>query len=275
MPDLSARPVLDQLAEYLVGRRALVVPDNCEHLIDACAALAEKLLSVAAELRILATSRQTLGLAGEHVRIVPPLSVPDEAVELLTDRACAVRPGFRITDANWAGVSRLCDELEGLPLAIELAASRLSTLTVDQAVDRLGDRFALLTGGSRTARPRQRTLRALIDWSYELCGPAERLLWNRLSVFTGGFCLEAAEDVGAGEGIDRREVLDLLERLVAQSVVPPAEQEGLPRYRLLETIREYGRGRRPRGGGGRREGRPPPAVCAARVIKKITGARRY
>ncbi|MGW0586143.1 ATP-binding protein, partial [Streptomyces sp. NPDC002920] len=207
------------------------------------AELASTLLSAAADLHILATSRQTLGIAGEHVFTVPPLSVPDEAVELLRDRVTAVRPEFRITDVNWAGVSRLCAALDGLPLAIELAASRLRTLTVEQTLGRLEDRFALLTGGSRTARPRQRTLRALIDWSYELCTPAERLLWNRLSVFAGGFGLDAAEDVCAGEGIDRKEVLDLLDRLVAQSVVLTTEHEGLPRYRLLETIREYGRAR--------------------------------
>ncbi|MGW0584095.1 ATP-binding protein, partial [Streptomyces sp. NPDC002920] len=137
----------------------------------------------------------------------------------------------------------LCADLDGLPLAIELAASRLRTLSVEQVADRLEDRFALLTGGSRTARPRHRTLRALIDWSYELCGPAERLLWNRLSVFAGGFGLDAAEEVCAGGGIARTEVLDLLDRLVAQSVVLTTEHKGLPRYRMLETIRQYGRAR--------------------------------
>ncbi|MEU3617934.1 LuxR C-terminal-related transcriptional regulator [Streptomyces sp. NPDC006872] len=243
MPDLGARPALDRLAGYLAGRRALIVLDNCEHLVDACAELAQTLLSSAPELHILATSRQTLGIAGEHVLTVPPLSVPDEAVELLRDRATAVRPEFRITDRNRAGASRLCADLDGLPLAIELAASRLRTLTVEQTVDRLEDRFALLTGGSRTARPRQRTLRALIDWSYELCSPAERLLWNRLSVFAGGFALGAAEGICAGQGITRHDVVDVLDRLVAQSVVLATEHEGLPRYRLLETIRHYGRRR--------------------------------
>ncbi|MGW0652923.1 ATP-binding protein, partial [Streptomyces umbrinus] len=166
-----------------------------------------------------------------------------EAVELLRDRATAVRPEFRISEANWDAVTRLCAELDGLPLAIELAASRLRTLTVAQAVDRLEDRFALLTGGSRTARPQQRTLRAAIDWSYELCSPAERLLWNRLSVFVGGFGLDAAEYVCAGEGVPPHEVLDILDRLVGQSVVVTIDHEGLPRYRMLETIRQYGRER--------------------------------
>ncbi len=244
VPDLGARPVLNDLARHLAGRRVLIVLDNCEYLVDACAELADRLLSASAELRILATSRKTLGIAGEHVVTVPPLSVADEAVELLRDRATAVRPDFRITDANWAGIRRLCADLEGLPLAIELAASRLRTLTVDQAVDRLEeDRFKLLTGRNQAAHPQQRTLRALIDWSYDLCCPSERLLWNRLSVFASGFGLDAAEGVCSGEGIARDEVLDLLDRLVAQSVVLATEHEGLPRYRLLETIRQYGRQR--------------------------------
>ncbi|MBK3645066.1 LuxR C-terminal-related transcriptional regulator [Streptomyces sp. MBT33] len=241
--DLGGRPALDRLAVRLAERRALIVLDNCEHLVDACAELADALLSACPGLRILATSRQTLGIGGEHVFTVPPLKVPDEAVELLRDRACAVRPDFRITDDNWDTVTRLCADLDGLPLAIELTASRLRTLTVEQAADRLEDRFALLTGGSRTARPRQRTLRAAMEWSYELCSPAERLLWNRLSVFAGGFGLDAAEAVCAGEGLPAQEVLDVLDRLVVQSVVLPAEHEGLPRYRLLATVREYGRER--------------------------------
>ncbi|MEU9267124.1 LuxR C-terminal-related transcriptional regulator [Streptomyces sp. NPDC048251] len=239
IPDLSARPVVEQLANHLADRQCLIVLDNCEHLIDACAELADTLLSAAPELRILATSRQTLDISGEHVFTVAPLSVPDEAVELLRDRAAASRP-FEITDDNRAAVTRLCAHLDGLPLAIELAASRLRTLSVEQVTDRLEDRFALLTGGSRTARPRQRTLRALIDWSHELCTPAERLLWARLSVFAGGFGLDAAEDVCAEEGIAPEDVLDLLDRLVAQSVVLINERAGQPRYWLLETIREYG-----------------------------------
>ncbi|WP_432196139.1 ATP-binding protein [Streptomyces sp. bgisy027] len=193
--------------------------DNCEHLVDACAELAGSLLRAGPELRVLATSRQTLGITGEHVLTVPPLPVPDEAVELLRDRATAVRPEFRITDANWTAVTRLCDDLDGLPPAVELVASRLRTLT----------------GGSRTARPHRRTLRALIDWSYEPCDPAEWLLWNRLSVFTGGFGLDAAEEVCADEGAPPHEVLDLLDRLVAQSVILPTEAEGLPRF--LATLR--------------------------------------
>ncbi|MFE2425111.1 ATP-binding protein [Streptomyces hokutonensis] len=240
VPDLGARPVLDQLAAHLAGRRALIVLDNCEHLVKACSELAQTLLSAAGGLRILATSRETLGITGEHVLTVQPLS-PDEALELLRDRSNAVEPRFRITDANRAAVTRLCAGLEGLPLAIELAAARLRTLTVEEAVVRLENRFALLSGGSRTALPRQRTLRALVDWSYELCSAPEQRLWNRLSVFTGGFALDAAESVCAGSGIARHEVLDLLDRLVAQSVVLTGGGEDEPRYRLLETIRQYGR----------------------------------
>ncbi|MGY1501015.1 LuxR C-terminal-related transcriptional regulator [Streptomyces sp. QTS52] len=242
VPDLGTRSVSDQLAAFLAHRAPLVVLDNCEHLVDACAELAHVLLSASPGLRILATSRRTLGIPSERVFTVPPLE-PDDAVALLLDRTTAVRPEFRITDGNRAQVRQLCDGLDRLPLAIKLAASRLRTLTVDEALHRLEDRFRLLTSGSPVARPHQRTLRALIDWSHELCTPAERLLWHRLSVFAGGFGLDAAESVCAGDGIDRDDVLDLLDRLVVQSVVLPTEAEGRPRYRMLETIRQYGRER--------------------------------
>ncbi|MDX3544148.1 LuxR C-terminal-related transcriptional regulator [Streptomyces europaeiscabiei] len=247
VPDLGTRPVIDQLAAFLAHRAPLIVLDNCEHLIDACAELAHALLSASPGLRVLATSRRALGICGEHLFAVPPLA-PDDAAELLRDRATAVRPEFRITDANRAQVLRLCEGLDGLPLAIELAASRLRMLTVDEALNRLEDRFGLLTSGSRVARPHQRTLRALIDWSHELCTPTERLLWSRLSVFAGDFGLDAAEAVCAGDGIGRDEVLDLLDQLVVQSIVVPTEHEGLPRYRLLGTIRQYGRERLPESG---------------------------
>ncbi|SES40358.1 non-specific serine/threonine protein kinase [Streptomyces sp. yr375] len=242
VPDLGTRPVIDQLGTYLSRRSPLIVLDNCEHLVDACAELADTLLTASPGLRVLTTSRRTLGIYGEHVFVVPPLS-PDDAEELLRDRAGAVRPEFRITDGNRAQVRRLCADLDGLPLAIELAASRLRTLTVDEAVHRLRDRFGLLAGGSRLARPHQRTLRALIDWSHELCTPAEQLLWNRLSVFADDFGLDAAEAVCSGDGIDQTEVLDLLDQLVSQSLVLPTEREGMSRYRLLGTIRQYGRER--------------------------------
>ncbi|WEH13054.1 LuxR C-terminal-related transcriptional regulator [Streptomyces sp. VNUA24] len=252
LPDLGTRPALDQITDHLTHNRALIVLDNCEHLVDASAELAKKLLLACPGLRLLTTSRQTLGVTGEHVLPVPPLSIPDEAIELLQERAIAVRPDFRITDSNRAQAIQLCTELDGLPLAIELAASRLRTLPVDQLTDRLRNRFALLNGGCRTKSPRQRTLHGMIEWSYDLCTPAERLLWNRLSVFVGGFGLDAAEEVCAGEGIAEHEVLDLLDRLVAQSVVLATEAEGLHRYRLLETIREYGRARLTESGGEQR-----------------------
>ncbi|MGW0577444.1 ATP-binding protein [Streptomyces sp. NPDC002920] len=243
VPDRGTRSALDQLVGRLAGRRALLVLDNCEHLVAACAELVQVLLSAAPEVYILATSRRTLGIAGERIFTVAPLSVPDEAVELLRDRTMAVRPQFRVTDDNRTAVARLCADLDGLPLAIELAASRLRSLTAEQVADRLEDRFALLTSGSRIALPRHRTLRALIDWSYELCSPAERLLWNRLSVFSDGFGLDSAEDICAGDGIARRDVLELLGQLVAQSIVLTTEGGGPRRYRMLETVRQYGRTR--------------------------------
>ncbi|MEU5196599.1 LuxR C-terminal-related transcriptional regulator [Streptomyces scabiei] len=243
VPDPGTGPVLDQLTDRLARHRALIVLDNCEHLIDSCAELAKVLLSACPELRILTTSRRALGVYGEHVFTVPTLSVPDEALELLRDRATAIQPDFHITGADRDRAVQLCADLDGLPLAIELAAARLRTLTVEQLVDRLEGRFQLLTGGCRTTLPRQRTLLGMIEWSYELCTPAERLLWRRLSVFTGGFALDAAEHVCAGDGIGRHEIVDLLDRLVAQSVVLTCEHEGPLRYRLLQTVREYGRAR--------------------------------
>ncbi|MGW1270630.1 LuxR C-terminal-related transcriptional regulator [Streptomyces sp. NPDC002491] len=238
-PDRGSLSVPVQLAGRLAGRRGLIVLDNCEHLVHACAELAGTLLSVVPELHILATSRETLGVTGEHIFDVAPLP-PQDAIELLRERAVAVRSDFQVTDANRAAVSRLCADLDGVPLAIELAASRLRTLTVGQVTGRLEDRFALLTGGCRAARPHQRTLRAAIDWSWDLCTETERLLWSRLSVFAGGFTLEAAEGVCTGDDIAPGEVLDLLHRLITQSVVLITDTEGLPRYRLLETIRQYG-----------------------------------
>ncbi|MFI6624637.1 ATP-binding protein [Streptomyces sp. NPDC050528] len=242
VPDLGVRPAEEQLAGYLAERRALILLDSCEHLADGCAQLVKILLSAAPELHILATSRRVLGITGEHVLTVPPLCSED-AVALLRDRAAAVRTGFQVNEANRDQAARLCADLDGLPLAIELAASGLRTFTIEQLADRLEDRFAFLTGGSRSAPRHQRTLRGMIEWSYELCSPAERLLWSRLSVFAGGFTLDAAEAVCGGEGIARREVPDLLDRLVAQSVVLTCEMEGMPRYRLLELVRRYGRER--------------------------------
>ncbi|MGJ5895434.1 LuxR family transcriptional regulator [Streptomyces sp. V2] len=235
LPDLGTRPALETLTHQLARHRALVVLDNCEHLQDASAALATALLAACPGLGLLATGRRALAVPGEHVHALAPLPADGEAVDLLQDRAAAVRPGFRVTDANRAQAVRLCTELDGLPLAIELAAARLRSLTLDVAVERLTDRFALLTGGCRTAPPRQHSLRGMVEWSYELCTPAERLLWNRLAVFRDGFTPDAAADVCSGDGITAAEAPGLLARLVAQSVV--AARDG--RHHLPEILREY------------------------------------
>ncbi|MFM9442254.1 LuxR C-terminal-related transcriptional regulator [Streptomyces acidiscabies] len=235
LPDLGVRPALDQLTGYLAGRRALLVLDNCEHLVDACAELVSALLLACPGLRILATSRRTLDVTGECVYALAPLS-PAEAAELLRVRAGEIGADHRVGEADGAEVARLCAGLDGLPLAIELAASRLRTLGVAEVAAGLEDRFALLSPG----RP---ALRAAIDWSHELCTPAERALWSRLSVFAGGFTLEAVEEVCGGEGVSRWEVVDLLDQLVSQSVVLVEEGDAGPRYRMLEALRAYGQER--------------------------------
>ncbi|WP_433463522.1 ATP-binding protein [Spirillospora sp. CA-128828] len=254
--DQSARPPADKIAGHLLHRQVLIVLDNCEHLLDECAALADLVLRAAPDVRVLATSRRALATADEHLFTVPPLSVPDperlpdaavlgryDAVGLLVERASAVLPGFTVTAANHRDVARLCARLDGIPLAIELAARRLRSLSVGELAGRLEDRFALLTGGDRVALPRQQTLRALIDWSHGLCSERERLLWARLSVFSGGFDLPAAEGVCAGDGLAAGEIVDLLGRLVDQSIVLGEDRDGGMRYRLLETVRQYGRER--------------------------------
>jgi predicted ATPase/DNA-binding CsgD family transcriptional regulator len=247
--DQSGRAAEQQLVDHLRERTALILLDNCEHLLDACARLVDGLLRAAPGLRVLATSREPLGIAGEHVLPVPTLTTPDpdavppldaltryEAVALLIERARSVAPGFDLTADNAADVARLCGRLDGMPLAIELAATRLRSLSVAAVVARLDDRFALLTGGSRAALPRQQTLRALIDWSYDLCTREEQLLWARLSVFAGTFDLAAAEAVCGGE----HDVLDLLDHLVAKSIVLTVQRRDDLGYRMLVTIREYG-----------------------------------
>lgn len=239
VPDLDLAPLTHRLVSHIAGRRVLIVMDNCEHLADACAELTHTLLVAAPEVHVLATSRRPMGIIGEHLFPVPTLN-ENETIELLVDRATAVQPHFRLTDENRAAAVRICAELDGLPLAIELAACRLRTLTVEQLADRLEERFALLAGDNRTAAPRHRSLQALIEYSYELCSPAEQLLWNRLSVFAGGFGLDAAEDVASEETIAKGDVLGLLDRLVSQSIVLTCQHGDLPRYRLLGSIRQYG-----------------------------------
>jgi predicted ATPase len=214
--DASARPAADRLVHHLADRDALLIVDSCEHLLLACAELIELVLRAAPGVHVLATSRETLEITGEHVHAVPPLG-DDEAVRLLGERAGALRAGFQITSDNHDAAARLCARLDGNPLAIELAATRLRTLSLPQLVERLDDRFALLSAGSRTAVPRQQTLRALIDWSHALCSPPERLLWARLSVFAGSFDLRAAEAICSAEDLPAEAVLDLLDRLVARA----------------------------------------------------------
>ncbi len=244
--DSTARPPLDVLVDQLADRRMLLVLDGCEHLVDACAELADVLLRGAPGLRVLATSRQSLRVDGEHLLPLAPLPVeardgrrPD-AVRLFADRAAAVVPDFALTAENADDVALLCRRLDGIPLAVELAAGRLRALSVEQIAIRLDDRFRLLTGGARTAPPRHQTLRTTIGWSHELCSPQERLLWARLSVFAGGFDLEAAEYVCAGDGIDPDGVPDLLADLVDKSVLLRLDGGDAVRFRMLDTLREYG-----------------------------------
>jgi predicted ATPase/DNA-binding SARP family transcriptional activator len=240
----SRRTAADAVAEHLAARRCLLVLDTCEHVIGACAALAETILRVCPEVTILATSREPLRCAGETTWRVPGLAVPDsdtstpeeaESVELVVARARDVDPAFRLHDGNAADVRAICIRLDGMPLALELAAARMSALSVAEIAARLGDSLDVLSAGTRTALTRQQTLRATITWSHELLNGEERVLFRRLSVFAGTFSLAAAEDVCVGGPIERRGVADLLARLVDKSLV--VADEG--RYRLLDTIRQF------------------------------------
>ncbi len=238
------RSLEDVLADFVRDREIVLLLDNCEHLIAPCARLAETLLHAAPRLTIVATSREALGVAGEIVWRVPSLSLSDDAIELFLDRAAAVDPAFAAAGVSTGMIADVCRRLDGIPLAIELAAARLKVLSIDQILSRLSDRFRLLTGGSRTAVARQRTLEATVDWSYDLLSEPERRLLYRLSVFAGGWTLETAEDVCSGNGVDRGDVLDLLSRLVDKSLASvDHEAGGQRRYRFLETVRQYGRER--------------------------------
>jgi predicted ATPase/class 3 adenylate cyclase len=239
IPQDSTASAERRLFKFLAERRALVVIDNCEHLIDDVASFVDSLLRACPEVHVLATSREGLSVMGEVLWRVPSLRVDDDAaaVELFADRARLVQPTFSITNENLSTVADLCVRLDGIPLAIELATARLKMLTVEQVAQHLNDRFRLLTGGSRTAVERQRTLRAMMNWSYDLLSDHEQALLRRLSVFYDGFTYEAAEEVCSGELLPRFEVLDLLGRLVEASVV--TFETDLRRYRLLETVRQY------------------------------------
>ena len=249
---VSADPATD-LAAYLEDQQLLVVLDNCEHLTEAVAILASKLLASSPGLKILATSRHVLGVEGEQILTVPPLSTPSgelpagnatayESVRLFLDRASGVAPDFAITEANRAVVVELCRRLDGIPLAIELAAVWLRILTPAQILDRLEDRFRLLSGDRPAVPARQQALDATVGWSYDLCSPAEQQMWARLSVFSGGFDLDAAEEVCSGEGIPRAEVLNLVASLVNKSIIVrhQATDHTTAWYEILEIIRQYG-----------------------------------
>jgi non-specific serine/threonine protein kinase len=254
LQDQSVRPQVEVLADYVAPRRLLLVLDTCEHLVGPCAVLVDALLQAAAGLRVLATSRQPLGIAGEQVFTVPPLPVPtagcwndgvglarNPAVELFVQRARAVSSDFALGGENQAAVAQLCHRLDGIPLAIELAAVRLRALSVRQVLTLLDNRFRLLTGGSRVGPPRHETLRTAIEWSHQLCTPAERLLWARTSVFTGDFDLTAVEPVCADDRLSADRVLEVVTGLVDKSILLPVDHPtGGVRYRLLDTIREYG-----------------------------------
>jgi predicted ATPase/class 3 adenylate cyclase len=254
----ASRPLVSTLIAVLRPKCVLLLLDNCEHLIEACAQLSDALLHACARVQILATSREALGIAGETSWPVSSLELPGgqqtaqpvaeiaqcSAVRLFAERAQAVQPRFALTQQNAAVVGQICRRLDGIPLALELAAARLRALSVEQLAARLDQRFRLLTGGSRTALPRQQTLQAAVDWSFGLLSPAEQRLFAQLSVFAGGFSLEAAEAVCTGGEIAREEMLDLLTRLVEKSLVMAETEVGnAERYRLLETLRQYGRER--------------------------------
>jgi predicted ATPase/class 3 adenylate cyclase len=256
VPEQPGRSLSDTLVDFLRSKTLILVLDNCEHLLTACSTLVDLLIRASRTLRILATSREGLGITGEMTYRVPSLSLPDlrqpgdpehllqyEAVRLFAERAALSKPAFTITRANARAVAEVCHRLDGIPLAIELAAARLNILSVEQILARLADRFRLLTGGSRTALPRQQTLRAVMDWSYGLLGEPERAVLRRLSVFAGGFTLEAAEAICGNDGVGAGNILDLIAHLADKSLIIVDDQDGGMRYRLLETVRQYGRDR--------------------------------
>lgn len=256
MREQPGRPLLSTLLEGLRGKELLLVMDNCEHLIQASSSLAEALLSSCPRLRILATSREPLGVGGEAVRQVGPLSLPEttnggrpakylmgcEAVRLFVERARLTVPDFGLTEGNAGAVVRVCRRLDGIPLAIELAAAQLGDLAVEQVAGRLEGSLDLLQSSGRTVEPKQQTLRATLDWSHRLLSEAEQTVFRRFSVFAGGWMLEAAETVCTRGGIAHQDVLDLLAGLVDKSlVVAGASTSGAVRYRMLEPIRQYAR----------------------------------
>jgi predicted ATPase/class 3 adenylate cyclase/DNA-binding CsgD family transcriptional regulator len=239
LPDQLGRSMVETVIRFVGDRHMLIVLDNCEHLLDATAALIVDLLGNCPGLTLLVTSREPIGVTGEVTWRVPSLSLADEAIELFTDRARRARPAFSITDDNATAVSEICARLDGMPLAIELAAARVRVLSLDEILASLHDRFRLLTGGARTAVRRQQTLRASVDWSHALLTEPERILFRRLAVFMGGFDLDAAQAVAGGGEVESYHVLDQLTLLVDKSLVVAENTSGRTRYRLLETVRQY------------------------------------
>src|SRR5215813_13305454 len=254
LQDVSSRWSLSALSDYLSDRRLLLVLDNCEHLLDGAAGLAGTLLKSCPELRVLATSRQALGMAGEVRLRVPPLSMPEgvdsltpgqiagfDAVALLVERAAAVQPGFCVDDSNATSVHRLCARLDGMPLALELAAVRLEGLTVDQLLDGLDRQLQAPAAALRGAEPRQRTIEATLDWSFSLLSDKERRLWARLSVFAGAFDATAAATVCSGLESQEEDFAEVMAALVESSILQRDQAVKPPRYSMLETVRRYGR----------------------------------
>jgi predicted ATPase/DNA-binding NarL/FixJ family response regulator len=267
LSDQSGRWAVAALSDYLAGRQVLLVLDQCEHLADACAVLADALLRACPGLRIIAASRHVLGVAGEVTVAVPPMSVPPvtsragpgellrfEAVRLFAARAAAVLPGFVVDAGSGPVVAGICRRLDGIPLAVELAAVRLRSLSPEQILERLDSRFALLSGGGPAGQPQHQTLEAALEWSYGLLTETEQAMWRRMSVFAGSFDMDAAEEVCAGGEIAAETVLDLVDTLVAKSVLSRAAGNGKARYRLLDTVGEFGL-RKLRAEGGERERR--------------------
>lgn len=239
LPERTDASPRDVVIGAICEIRTLLILDNCEHLVDACAEMAEALLRACPRLTILATSREALGVPSETAWLVPPM-VSAEAIQLFVERAQATAPGFTMTNANSSAIIEICRRLDGIPLAIELAAARVRVLSPEQIAQRLDDAFRLLTTGSRTALARHRTLRATMEWSFGLLGGREQVLLRRLSVFAGSFSLDAAEAVCVGDPLDAEDILDGVTALVDKSLVGMTAGDGIARYQLLETVRQYG-----------------------------------
>ena len=239
LPDQPGRSAADSVGRFIGEQRVLIVLDNCEHVLDAAAELTMALLSACTAVTVLATSREPLGISGEVTWRVPPLSLADEAIELFTDRARRVMPEFTITGDTAGTVTDICQRLDGMPLALELAAARVRALSPAEILESLHDRFRLLTGGARTAVRRQQTLRASVDWSHALLTEPERVVFHRLAVFLGGFDLDAAVAVAGDAPVQSHQVLDLLTLLIDKSLVVVENTGGRTRYRLMETVRQY------------------------------------